>query len=92
MNAPSGKTSIGWVGLGVTVLVTVLGAIFHSQNQQADQLSTLVTQNAVITTQLTVLATQMSNVPAMQQQITVLIGQTNRNTDDIKELRGRMGK
>jgi hypothetical protein len=80
-----------WVIAGVfALMVFLLGYVFKSFDnrleKQGTTLQTVVTQLAVSNSQLTVLSTQLADVPGLTQKVAEIKVQTDRNSADIHEL------
>jgi len=79
------------VGICAAGMVAVLGWFANSITTRLDGLAeaqgALKTQQAVANQQLLQLSTQLADVPELTRDIAELKVQTDRNSEDIKELR-----
>lgn len=80
-----------FVFAGASALVAVLGWFANSITSRLDSLAeaqgSLKTQQAVTNAQLLTLSTQLADVPELTREMAELKVQTERNSEDIKELR-----
>lgn len=80
-----------WTVMGaVALLVFLLGWVFRNFDNrleaQANTMNTVVTQQAVTNAQLSTLTQQLADVPGLTRQVAELKIQTQRNSEDIREM------
>lgn len=83
------------VGLGASLLTLALGTIYLRIDSQLETqgktLGVLVTQNAVMTTQLSTMNSQLANVPGLTDRVSRLEVKDQAQDESIKELRSVRG-
>lgn len=83
------------VSIGAAALVAsvfwFVNSVMERLDAQSNALSKLATDLAVTNSQLTTLNLQLADVPSLTRKMAELEVRVDRNTDDIKELRGTRG-
>ena len=83
------------VSIGAAALIAAgywfVSSVTDRLDAQSKSLADLATQQAVTNNQLVTLNLQLADVPSITRKMAELEVRVDRNTDDIKELRGTRG-